>query len=76
MKFYRFNYCYCTRHNNTFMLSSVILKYGLIVLQKYGVIVRRNSTCYGCRGNAVPQNTSDTNYSPLVRVQLFQKLGG
>ena len=26
--------------------------------------------------NAVPLNISDTNYSPLVRVQLFQKLGG
>ena len=33
----------------------------------------RNNTCYGCHGNAVSQNTRT---SPLVRVQLFQKLGG
>ena len=36
-----------------------MLKYGVIVLQKYGVIVSRNNTCYGCRGNAVSLNTSD-----------------
>ena len=23
--------------------------------------VRHNNTCYGCRGNVVPLNTSDTN---------------
>ena len=32
------------------------------------VIVRRNNTGYGC--------THQTRTSPLVRVQLFQKLGG
>ena len=35
----------------------------IIVLQKYGVIVRRN-------------NTHQIRTSPLVRVLLFQKLGG
>ena len=34
-----------------------------------------NNTCYGCRRHAVSQ-THQTRTSPLVRVQLFLKLGG
>ena len=53
------------------MLILVILKYSAIVLQKYGVIIRAMVVmATRCR------RTHQTRTSPLVRVQLFQKLGG
>ena len=48
----------------------VILKYSVIVLQKYGVIIRAMVVmATRCR------RTRQTRISPLVSVQLFQKLG-